>query len=88
MTDSRQVRVYRTPRTPDLYLYVDEAEDLARVPASLLERFGTLELALEFELTRGRKLARAQAPQVLEDIDRQGFHLQLPPPKNLAGESR
>ena len=48
MTDTngapRLVKVYKTRRKPDMYLYVDFAEDLGRVPESLLEQFGVPEL--------------------------------------------
>ena len=83
MTDSnpstRLVKVYKTKRKPDMYLYVDFAEDLGRVPDTLLEQFGVPELALSLSLTAGRKLARAEATTVLEAIAESGYFLQMPP---------
>ncbi|MEZ5550595.1 MAG: YcgL domain-containing protein [Pseudomonadales bacterium] len=80
MNGPRLVRVYKSRRKLDMYLYVDMAEGLARVPEMLLERFGAPEPALTLRLTRERRLARADAAEVLEALDRQGFYLQLPPP--------
>ena len=42
--EGRLVKVYKTRRKVDLYLYVDFEEDLGRVPDELLERFGRPEL--------------------------------------------
>ncbi|MGE0624906.1 MAG: YcgL domain-containing protein [Pseudomonadales bacterium] len=78
-TTTRLVKVYKTRRKADLYLYVDFSEDLARVPESLLERFGLPELALSLTLTPDRPLARASATEVLSAIDENGYFLQMPP---------
>ena len=79
MSEQRLVKVYKSPRQLDLYLYVDFAEDLARVPEALLKRFGEPELALSMKLNSDRKLARAQSVEVLAQIASQGYFLQLPP---------
>ena len=83
MTDSiaspRLVKVYKTRRKADMYLYVDFAEDLQRVPESLLEQFGTPELALSLSLSAEKKLARAEAGAVLDAIAETGYFLQMPP---------
>ncbi len=76
---SRLVRVYKSPRKQDMYLYVDFAEALTRVPQSLLDRFGVPVEALTLELTNERKLARADADRVLEEIESTGYYLQMPP---------
>lgn len=75
----RHVRIYRSSRKQEMYLYVDAREDLARVPQALLGRFGKPVEALSLLLTSDRSLARADAAQVLADIEAQGFYLQLPP---------
>jgi uncharacterized protein len=75
----RHVRVYRSSRKPEMYLYVDAKEDLHRVPQALLTRFGKPVEALSLLLTADRVLARADAARVLADIDAQGFYLQMPP---------
>ncbi|MEZ5560208.1 MAG: YcgL domain-containing protein [Pseudomonadales bacterium] len=75
----RRVRVYRTRRRQEMYLYVDADEDLARVPDALLERFGVPIEALALDLHPGRPLARADVAEVLRQIEATGFYLQMPP---------
>lgn len=62
-----------------MYLIVDRARGLADVPEALLGRFGRAEASLVFRLDAQRHLAHAEAPVVLEAIERQGFYLQMPP---------
>ena len=38
--------IYRSPKKEGMYLYVDKAEDLARVPEALLQSFGKPEQAM------------------------------------------
>ncbi len=76
---TRLVKVYKTSRKADMYLYVDFREDLERVPESLLSRFGTPELALSLSLTPDRKLAQVEARTVLGAIADNGYFLQMPP---------
>ena len=77
--DGRLVKVYKTRRKRDLFLYVDFRDDLSRVPDDLLAQFGNPELALTVNLTSGRRLARADAAEVLSQIESAGYFLQLPP---------
>ena len=76
---TRQVKIYRSPRQLDMYLYVDSAEDLERVPQALLKRFGVPVEAMSLELSAERKLARADSNVVLESITEAGYYLQMPP---------
>lgn len=71
--------VYKSLRKHEMYLYVDKRDALKRVPEGLLAAFGPQQLAFEMVLTPERKLAREDAAKVLENIDRQGYHLQMPP---------
>jgi len=75
----RRVIVYKSVRVADMYLFVDDQEDLERVPAALLTRFGKPVEAMRLELTQERRLSRSDAPAVLAAIAAQGFYLQLPP---------
>lgn len=74
------VQVYKSKRKDEMYLYVDRKEDLARVPEALLTQFGTPVEVMVIPMTAERKLARADASEVLENIKEQGFYLQMPPP--------
>jgi uncharacterized protein YcgL (UPF0745 family) len=75
----RLIEIFRSPREDGLYLYVDRQEGLSRVPEALLARFGKPESAMVLMLEPTRKLARANASTVLENIQEQGFYLQMPP---------
>lgn len=83
----RHVKVYRSARQRDTYLFVCANEDLDRVPQELLERFGKPVEALSVELTPQRTLARADAAKVLHSIDEAGYYLQLPPQIRFKGGS-
>lgn len=72
-------QIYRSPRKEGMYLYVDKQEGTERVPDALLTQFGVPEEAFTLLLSPERKLARADAAEVLNAIDEHGFYLQMPP---------
>ncbi len=61
-----QCYVYKSLKQDLLFLYIDKKDDFSRVPAELLQSFGTLEFVLEMELTPERKLAKEDSKQVLQ----------------------
>jgi uncharacterized protein YcgL (UPF0745 family) len=71
--------VYRSRRRADTYLFVPDRDDFSGVPEPLLKLFGDGELALELELTPQRRLAAADAAEVMRCLREQGYFLQLPP---------
>lgn len=73
--------IYRSPRKNEMYLYVDRSEALARVPEALLAAFGPPQHAFDMVLTSERKLAREDIATVLDNLEKQGYHLQMPPPE-------
>ncbi|QGZ31785.1 YcgL domain-containing protein [Stutzerimonas stutzeri] len=73
--------IYKSPRKNEMYLYVDRSEALARVPEALLAAFGTPQHAFDMVLTPARKLAREDIATVLDNLEKQGYHLQMPPPE-------
>jgi len=78
-------QVYRSTRRAEMYLYVDRQRGLADVPAQLLETFGEPEEVMVLKLAPDRRLARADAREVIASIDERGYYLQLPPtPAELA----
>lgn len=79
MSESVICEVFRSPRREGMYLFVPREEGLARVPEALLQAFGSPEPALVLQLDAGRRLARADAGEVLAAIAEQGFYLQMPP---------
>lgn len=74
--------IYQSPRKPGMYLYVQKAEAFSRVPAELLKLFGTPKHCFDLVLTPERNLAQEDIGQVLENLQQQGFHLQMPPPED------
>ena len=71
--------VFRSPRKAEMYLYVERAAGLDKVPEPLLAEFGAPESVMTLMLSAERKLARADVAEVLASIEAQGYYLQLPP---------
>ncbi|SDJ67819.1 YcgL domain-containing protein [Microbulbifer yueqingensis] len=74
--------IYRSPREEEMYLYVDKREGTARVPEALLKLFGQPQHLVTMVLTPEKRLARAEAGKVLEEIRERGFYLQMPPARD------
>lgn len=79
MSETQHCAIYKGNRKPETYLYVAERDVFDDVPEALLQALGELELVMELELTEDRKLARADIDSVMQDLQQQGYHLQLPP---------
>ena len=71
--------IYKSPRKNEMYLYVLKADGLNKVPEGLLPFFGTPQHSFDLVLTPERTLAREDIAKVLENLDTQGYHLQMPP---------
>jgi len=69
--------IYRSNRKIDTYLYLVEKDDFSAVPEDLLRVFGPPEFSFSFDLTQDRELAREDSGEVLENLESQGYHLQL-----------
>jgi uncharacterized protein YcgL (UPF0745 family) len=73
-----QCFVYKSCKRAETYLYVPQKGEFSSVPETLMRLFGAPEFALEFNLTPERKLAVANAKDVIDNLSRQGFYLQMP----------
>lgn len=62
-----------------MYLYLAREDDFDNVPELLMRRFGTPLLVMELELHKGRPLARAEVAKVMEQLEEEGYYLQMPP---------
>lgn len=62
-----------------MYLYVLKSDALERVPEELLTAFGKPHHAFDLVLSPERALAREDIHTVLANLERQGYHLQMPP---------
>tara|TARA_B100001059_G_C17703387_1_gene511352 strand:+ start:655 stop:948 length:294 start_codon:yes stop_codon:yes gene_type:complete len=74
--------IYKSSRKNEMYLYVLKSDELKRVPETLMAAFGTPTLAFSMVLTPERALAREDINEVLANLDKQGYHLQMPPPED------
>lgn len=71
--------IYRSSRKEEMFLYLPEEDNFDNVPQPLLDRFGKASLVMALELHPGRSLAREDINKVMENLNGQGFHLQMPP---------
>lgn len=69
--------IYRSDRKVDTYLYICEKDNFDQVPDELMSVFGEPEFSFEFELTPDRPLAKEDSAEVYENLNNQGFHLQM-----------
>ena len=72
-------QVFKSSRNQEMYLYVEKARGVEDIPDDLMIRFGEPLPVMLLLLTADHKLARADAVEVLANIKRQGFYLQMPP---------
>jgi uncharacterized protein YcgL (UPF0745 family) len=72
--------IYKSPRQPEMYLYVARAGGLQELPGPLSSQFGKPAHVADMILSEDRPLARADVVQVMAKIREQGFYLQMPPP--------
>lgn len=77
--ESANCWIYKSTLREGMYLYVTAEEFFDAVPTELLARFGERKFVMSLELTAARRLARADAPEVLRQLAQQGFYLQMPP---------
>ena len=61
-----------------MYLYLRKRDDFACLPDELAKRLGRLDFAMQLELDKNKKLARENIVTVMDNLEKQGFHLQMP----------
>lgn len=75
--------VYRCSKKEGMYVYVEKSQNegdvIDTLPDSLKQTSGRMELAMTLILTPDKKLARANASDVINAVRDQGFYLQMPP---------
>lgn len=81
--------VYKSPRKESTYLFIERRDDFSRIPAALLETFGKPALVTMLNLATREYLAMADIDKVRQQLQQQGFYLQLPPPEeNLLAQHK
>lgn len=73
--------IYKSRKKDEMYLYTLKSDGLKALPDALLAQFGAPVHVTDIMLSVQRPLARADVAQVLQQIETQGFYLQMPPPR-------
>jgi uncharacterized protein YcgL (UPF0745 family) len=71
--------IFRCSKKEGMYLYVDKKAGVDSIPDNLRRKLGDLELAMTLLISEDKKLARANAKDILQAIADTGFYLQMPP---------
>ena len=74
-----QCFIYKSLKKSELYLYLEKKDDFSNVPEPLLKSFGRIEYVMDLELTAERKLAKEDTKNVLDNLEKKGFFVQVPP---------
>ena len=72
--------VYKSSRRAETYLYVPGRDDFQRVPAALMQTFGSPIFLMIIPLRADRKLAQVDMAKLRSELSEKGYYLQLPPP--------
>ena len=73
--------IYKSSKKSQTYLFVKQRDDFSSVPAPLMSMFGTPTVVTVMNLANKEKLALADIDKVKENLNAQGYYLQLPPPQ-------
>ena len=71
--------VYRSNRKDYTYLYLSPEKEFEDLPPALQSAFGQPEFVIAMELSPERDLASEDVNDVMQNLNDNGFHLQLPP---------
>ena len=71
--------VYKSSKKSGLFVYVNRAEGLARVPEDLLAQFGEPSVTLSFKLHETRRMAQQDPVVIMANLETHGYYVQLPP---------
>ena len=70
--------IYRCSAKQDMYIYLKEKDNFSLVPENLLKSLGRTDFSMQLELSADKKLAREDPATVMQNLETQGFHLQMP----------
>jgi uncharacterized protein YcgL (UPF0745 family) len=73
--------IYKSSKKAETYLFVKQRDDFSSVPGPLMSMFGSPTLVTVMNLANKEKLALADIEKVKENLNSQGYYLQLPPPQ-------
>lgn len=70
--------VYRSLKKDEMYVFIPTKRPLSDLPDELLKMLGQAEMVMTLTLTPEKKMARGNATIIMQSIEKQGFHLQMP----------
>ncbi len=73
-----QCYIYRSSIKDGLYVYLAEEDGVDKLPPPVKKQLGVPEFAMTLDLSADRKLGQENVETVLENLEKQGFHLQMP----------
>ncbi|MEJ2535022.1 MAG: YcgL domain-containing protein [Gammaproteobacteria bacterium] len=77
--------IYRSRQRDFTYLFLPEDGALEELPEGLRALFANAERVMALELSADRPLAQEDPARVMENLRRDGYHLQLPPTEDPSG---
>ena len=73
--------IYKSSRKDQLYLYIENKNDFSKIPQELFDSMGKEPIfVMQLCLSPKKPLARENIIKVIDNIKRQGYHVQMPPP--------
>lgn len=70
--------IYRSSRKRDVYIYLAEEDDFSKVPKEIYDSLGIITFTMELDIKKDMKLARENPAIVIKNLNKHGFHMQLP----------
>jgi uncharacterized protein YcgL (UPF0745 family) len=71
--------IFRSDRKEYTYLYLQTGTEYDDLPPALQSAFGRPEFVIDLELSPERELASEDVKEVMQNLQENGYHLQLPP---------
>ena len=71
--------IFKSKKKDETYIFVEKDSDIKKLPDELLKVLGELDFVMELKICEGRTLAREKPEVILANIEKQSFHLQMPP---------
>ena len=76
--------IFRSTKKDEMYLYLSDKNGFDDLDEALKKVFGKPEFSMMVNLDKRKKLARVDIDKVKQQLQQQGYYLQLPPnPHNL-----
>ena len=71
--------VFKSSKQEGMYIYLREMDGFENLDSILRDAFGQPEFVIELNLTAESRLARYQAEEVISELEKHGYFLQMPP---------